>query len=61
MKIKMESEAAYVLFLCLCIKKQDGYAIQLWLDRASYSRNTQYRKQIENSHFHSGSVDISVF
>lgn len=31
MKIKIESEVAYALLLCLSIK-QEGYAIQLWLD-----------------------------
>lgn len=31
MKIKIENEATCALFLCLSIK-QEGYAIQLWLD-----------------------------
>lgn len=60
MNTKNKTEAPYAPFLCLSIKRKERYAIQLWLDRALYSRNIQYRKRIEYSHFHSGSVDISV-
>lgn len=58
---KIKSEAVYALLLCISKKRQERYAIQLWLEKASYSGNAQYGKRIEYSHFHSGSVYISIF
>lgn len=48
MKIKIESEAAYDLFFCISIKRQEGYAIQhpsVFLEYNALSGLTKHHTQ----------------